>query len=75
MKQPAECRHLRGCATGEAKITKGDNFPMERVCKIAIAEVKKFFQQTSSLEQVIFVCFGQTAFDLYTKTMQEFAET
>jgi O-acetyl-ADP-ribose deacetylase (regulator of RNase III) len=125
-----ECRQLRGCATGEAKITKGYNlpakwvihtvgpvweggnysedellascyrhslalaeqyqiktiafpaistgiygFPMERACKIAIAEVKKFFSQTNSLEQVIFVCFGQTADDLYTKTMQEVTET
>ncbi|GBE95534.1 O-acetyl-ADP-ribose deacetylase [Nostoc cycadae] len=126
----AECRELRGCATGEAKITKGYNlpakwvihtvgpvwkggnygedellascyrhslalaeqyqvktiafpaistgvynFPMERACKIAITEVKKFLLQTSSLEQVIFVCFGQTAFDLYSKTMQEVTET
>jgi len=125
-----ECRPLRGCATGEAKITKGYNlpakwvihtvgpvweggnygedellascyrqslalaeqyqiktiafpaistgvygFPMERACKIAIAEVKKFFQQTNSLEQVIFVCFGQSAYDLYTKTMPEVTET
>ncbi|MCC5640551.1 O-acetyl-ADP-ribose deacetylase [Nostoc sp. CHAB 5844] len=126
----AECRQLRGCETGEAKITKGYNlpakwvihtvgpvwkggnngedellascyshslalaeqhqiktiafpaistgvyeFPMERACKIAIAEVKKFFQQTNSLERVIFVCFGQSAFDLYTKTMPEVTET
>ncbi|MBD2594432.1 O-acetyl-ADP-ribose deacetylase [Nostoc sp. MBR 210] len=126
----AECRELRGCKTGEAKITKGYNlpakwvihtvgpvwkggnygedellascysnslalaaqyqvktiafpaistgvygFPMEPACKIAIATVKKFFSQSNSLEQVIFVCFGQSAFDLYTKTMQEFAET
>ncbi|MBU7581509.1 MAG: hypothetical protein KAF91_01105 [Nostoc sp. TH1S01] len=46
-------------------------FPMEPACKIAIAEVKKFFQQSNSLEQVIFVYFGQNAFDLYTKRMQE----
>jgi O-acetyl-ADP-ribose deacetylase len=126
----AECRQLRGCATGKAKITKGYNlpakwvihtvgpvweggnygedellascyhhslalaeqyqvktiafpaistgvyrFPMERACKIAIAEVKKFFQQINSLEQVIFVCFGQTAYDLYTKAMLEITET
>lgn len=126
----AECRQLRGCATGEAKITKGYNlpakwvihtvgpvweggnygedellascyhhslalaaqyqiktiafpaistgvygFPMERACKIAIAEVKKFFQQPNSLEQVIFVCFGQNAYDLYTKALQEVTET
>jgi O-acetyl-ADP-ribose deacetylase (regulator of RNase III) len=50
-------------------------FPMESACKIAIAEVKKFFSQPNSLQQVIFVCFGQTAYVSYTQAMQEVTET
>lgn len=122
----AECRQLNGCATGEAKITKGYQlpakwvihtvgpvwyggdrgedemlarcyrnsltlaaqyqiktiafpaistgvygFPMERACKIAISEVNKFLHSHKSIEQVIFVCFGQSAYDCYLKFIRE----
>ncbi|BAT55743.1 Appr-1-p processing domain protein [Nostoc sp. NIES-3756] len=50
-------------------------FPMERACKIAITTVTKFLQNPNSLEQVIFVCFGQTAYNSYTQVMREVAET
>ncbi len=124
-----ECRQLRRCETGEAKITKGYNlpakwvihtvgpvwkggnygedellascyrhsltlaeqyqiktiafpaistgvygFPMERASKIAIAEVHQFLHDHNSPEQVIFVCFGQSAYDCYLRVMQEFTE-
>ncbi|BAY64027.1 Appr-1-p processing domain protein [Calothrix brevissima NIES-22] len=122
----AECRLLNGCATGEAKITKGYQlpakwvihtvgpvwyggdrgedemlgrcyrnslalaaqyqlktiafpaistgvygFPMERACKIAVSEVNKFLHSHKSIEQVIFVCFGQSAYDCYLKVIRE----
>jgi len=126
----AECRKLNGCATGEAKITKGYKlpakwvihtvgpvweggndgeddlltscyrrclelavqyeiktiafpaistgvyaFPIERACKIAVSEVIKFLQSNNSLEQVIFVCFGQPAYNCYLQMMKELAES
>lgn len=126
----AECQLLHGCATGEAKITKGYklpakwvihtvgpvwqggnydedellascyrhslalaeeyqiktiafpaistgvyHFPVERASKIAISEVNKFLDSHNSVEQVIFVCFGQSTYDCYLKVMQEFSVT
>lgn len=125
-----ECRRLKGCKTGEAKITQGYNlpakwvihtvgpvweggndgedellascyrrslalaekhqikaiafpaistgvygFPMARASKIAITEVNKYLHHHNSPEQVIFVCFGQSAYDCYTQAMQEITES
>jgi O-acetyl-ADP-ribose deacetylase (regulator of RNase III) len=130
----AECRQLNGCATGEAKITRGYNlsadwvihtvgpvwhggvsptetvgdrtedellakcyrsclalaeqyeirtiafpaistgaygFPKERAARIAVTEVKKFLESTTSVEQVIFVCFGQKAYNFYTAAIKD----
>ncbi|HIK07342.1 MAG TPA: O-acetyl-ADP-ribose deacetylase [Trichormus sp. M33_DOE_039] len=49
-------------------------FPMVRACNIAILTVQKFLTHHSDLEQVVFVCFGQSAYDAYTKFMSEIAE-
>ncbi|BCL36551.1 O-acetyl-ADP-ribose deacetylase [Nostoc sp. MS1] len=51
------------------------SFPMERACKIAVTTVTKFLENPNSLEQVIFVCFGQSAYNSYTQAMREVAET
>jgi O-acetyl-ADP-ribose deacetylase (regulator of RNase III) len=48
---------------------------LERATKIALSEVNKFLQTNFSLEQVIFACFGQSAYDLYLQIMQEFTQT
>lgn len=48
---------------------------MERASKIAITEVNKFLHEHKSLERVIFVCFGQSAYDCYLRIMQEITES
>lgn len=50
-------------------------FPMERASKIAITEVNKFLYRHNSLKKVIFVCFGQSAYDFYRLGMTEFTES
>jgi O-acetyl-ADP-ribose deacetylase (regulator of RNase III) len=50
-------------------------FPIERASKIAVSEVNKFLESASLLKQVIFVCFGQTAYDSYLKAMQEITQS
>ncbi len=38
-------------------------FPMKRAAKIAVTETSKFLKSNDSLEEVIFVTFGQDAYD------------
>ena len=119
-----ECKKLNGCATGEAKITRGyrlpakyvihtvgpiwrggnneedeylamcyENcfrlaekyniktiafpaistgaygFPLERATKIAITQTKKFLENNTSIEKVIFVCFDERTYECYKKIL------
>jgi len=40
-------------------------FPFERAAAIAVREVKRFLEETPSLEKVVFVCFGRDAYRCY----------
>jgi O-acetyl-ADP-ribose deacetylase (regulator of RNase III) len=40
-------------------------FPKPRAAEIAVAEVTRFLETNSTLEQVFFVCFDEENFDIY----------
>jgi len=42
-------------------------FPLERATTIAVSEVRGFLEENLSLEKVVFVCFGQHAYECYRK--------
>lgn len=50
-------------------------FPVERATQIAVREVQQFLASNNSLEQVIFVCFSQSAYDSYLQAVQQISET
>lgn len=121
-----ECRTLGGCATGQAKITKGYRlpakwvihtvgpvwrdgqhgedallascyrscfalavehglrtiafpsistgaygFPIDRAARIAVREVKDFLEGNSSVQRVVLVCFGKSAFETHARAVRE----
>lgn len=45
-------------------------FPLERATKIAVAETRRFLEAHTLPEQVIFVCFGDHAYQVYQQTVQ-----
>jgi O-acetyl-ADP-ribose deacetylase (regulator of RNase III) len=47
------------------------SFPLDRATKIAVSEVKRFLEQDSTVEKVIFVCFGKETYQTYQATLKE----
>lgn len=45
-------------------------FPLDRATEIAVREVTRFLEADATIEQVIFVCFGRRAFEVYTATVK-----
>ena len=42
------------------------HFPLERATKIALNETKKFLNENDQVEKVVFVCFDDRAFKIYS---------
>ena len=45
-------------------------FPLDRATKIALTETRDFLKSHETLEQVVFVCFGQKALKMYQETFK-----
>jgi O-acetyl-ADP-ribose deacetylase (regulator of RNase III) len=46
-------------------------FPLDRATRIALTETKQFLGRNTSIERVLFVCFGAAARECYKRTAQE----
>ncbi len=49
-------------------------FPMDRAAEIALKETAQFLKNDSFIKKVIFVCFGQEAFNIYKDTFKRLFE-
>ena len=47
-------------------------FPKKGAAEIAVAEVNKFPKLTEQIEKVIFCCFEQDNFEIYTQTLEKY---
>ena len=45
-------------------------FPLQRAARIAAAEADKFLKADNRIEKVIFVCFGQQAYQVYADILK-----
>jgi O-acetyl-ADP-ribose deacetylase (regulator of RNase III) len=50
-------------------------FPMDKAARIAVAEIRKFLERNSSMEKVVLVCFGKSAFDIHREAVAEIRMT
>jgi len=46
-------------------------FPKEIAAKVAVSEVLNFLQTDNTIEEVIFVCFDDTTYDIYLKLLED----
>lgn len=46
-------------------------FPMELAAEIALKEVKNFLERNQSVEKVVLVCFGSTAWHIHQAALQK----
>ena len=46
-------------------------FPMDKAARIAVSEIEKFLERNSSMEKVVLVCFGKSAFDIHRDAVAE----
>jgi len=72
-----ECRALRGCKTGDAKLTGGHRLPARHIstgvygypkqlaARVAVAAVKAFVATGSGIQEVIFCCYSAEDCALY----------
>lgn len=47
-------------------------FPVDRACSIALTETISFLDHNTTLEQVVFVCFGRDVLECYQKIYEVF---
>ncbi|WP_431191345.1 macro domain-containing protein [Funiculus sociatus] len=50
-------------------------FPTNLASRIAVTEVARFLQKNTSVEKIIFSCFGQTVYDCYLVAIQEILDS
>jgi len=48
-------------------------FPMERAALITVTEIKNVLERNRSIEKVVLVCFGKSAFDIHKQAVRELA--
>src|SRR5882672_1448535 len=46
-------------------------FPMDQAVRIAVAEIRIFLERNSSIEKVVLVCFGKSAFDVHREALNK----
>lgn len=49
-------------------------FPMERAARIAVRETQAFLRAHELPEEVILVCFGRSAYDIYRRVLEELGD-
>ncbi len=50
-------------------------FPLDKAARIAASEIEKFLERNGSMEKVVLVCFGKSAFDIHREALGEIRMT